>query len=76
MPSGTFTARALRSQGWWAIEVTGDRLPFPAYTQARRLGQAEAMVRDLLALHFDLDVDHTGDIELVPVLDGRLDDEI
>ncbi len=56
MPSGTFTARARRSQGWWAIEVTGDRLQFPAYTQARQLDQAEAMVRDLLALHFDIDV--------------------
>jgi hypothetical protein len=76
MPSRHFTATARRSQGWWAIEVTGDDLPHPAYTQARRLDQAEAMVRDLLALHFDIDVDHTGDIEIVPVLDAPLADEV
>jgi len=75
MSSRHFTATARRSQGWWAIEITGDDLPHPAYTQARRLDQAEAM-RDLLALHFDIDVDHTGDIEIVPVLDAPLGDEI
>ena len=76
MASRRFTATARRSQGWWAIEVTGNDLPHPAYTQARRLDQAEAMVRDLLALHFGIDVDHTADIDIVPILDGPLDDEV
>ena len=68
MPVRNFTATARRSAGWWAIEVTGDELPYPAYTQVRRLDQAEAMVRDLLALHFDIDTHDTGIVEVVPVL--------
>jgi hypothetical protein len=71
-----FTATARRSAGWWAIEVTGDELPYPAYTQVRRLDQAEAMVRDLLALHFDIDARDTGIVEVVPVLDPPLADEV
>jgi hypothetical protein len=34
-------AVAHRSQGRWALEATGDDLPYPAYTQARHLDQAE-----------------------------------
>src|SRR5262245_38059441 len=52
MTARRFKAMAHRSQGWWALEVTGDGLSYPAYTQARRLDQAEGVVRDLLALHF------------------------
>ena len=68
----TFTATARRSQGWWALEVTGDGLQYPAYTQAKRLDQAEGIVRDLLALHFDADVTETGNVEVVPLLDAPL----
>jgi len=71
-----FKAAAHRSQGWWAFEVTGDDLPHPAYTQARRLDQAEDMVRDLLALHFGIGTDEVGHIEVVPVLDAALADEV
>lgn len=56
--------------------MTGEDLPYPAYTQARRLDQAEAVVRDLLALHFDIDASKTGAIELVPVLDAPLADQV
>jgi hypothetical protein len=52
MTARNFKAMAHRSEGWWALEVTGDDLPYPAYTQVRRLDQAEGVVRDLLALHF------------------------
>jgi hypothetical protein len=76
MSARNFTATARRSQGWWAIEITGEDLPYPAYTQARRLDQAEAIVRDLLALHFDLDVSQTGNVELVPLLDPPLADQV
>lgn len=71
-----FKAMAHRSEGWWALEVTGDDLPYPAYTQARRLDQAEAVVRDLLALHFGISEDAVGQIEIVPALDAALADEV
>jgi predicted XRE-type DNA-binding protein len=76
MTTRNFKATARRSQGWWALEVTGDGLSHPAYTQARRLDQAEDMVRDLLALHFGAGDDEVGQIELVPVLDAVLADEV
>jgi predicted XRE-type DNA-binding protein len=76
MTARTFTATAQRSNGWWALEVTGDDLPHPAYTQTRRLDQAEATVRDLLALHFGIGADQTGRVMIVPVLDPPLADEI
>lgn len=47
MTAENFKVMAHCSDGWWALEVTGDDLPHPAYTQARRLDQAEAVVRDL-----------------------------
>jgi predicted XRE-type DNA-binding protein len=76
MTTGNFKASAHRSQGWWALEITGDDLSHPAYTQARRLDQAEEMVRDLLALHFGISKDEVGQIEVVPVLDGALAEEV
>ncbi len=76
MTTRNFKAAAHRSQGWWALEVAGDSLPHPAYTQARRLDQAEGMVRDLLALHFGVGKDEVGHIEIVPVLDAALAEEV
>ncbi len=76
MTARNFKAMAHRSEGWWALEVTGDDLPYPAYTQARRLDQAQAVVRDLLALHFGTREDAVGHIEVVPVLDAALADEV
>jgi predicted XRE-type DNA-binding protein len=72
----SFKATAHRSNGWWALEVTGDDLSYPAYTQVRRLDQAEAMVRDLLALHFGISEDKVGEVEIVPVLDAALAEEV
>jgi hypothetical protein len=76
MMNRKFEAAAHRSQGWWALEVTGDDLLYPAYTQARRLDQAEDMVRDLLALHFGVGKDEVGRVEVVPVLDAALAEEV
>jgi hypothetical protein len=59
-------------EDWWALEVSGDDLPYSAFTQVRRLDQAEAMVRDLLALHFEIAESEVGQIEIVPVLDAAL----
>ena len=72
----TFTATARRSQGWWALEITGSGLTHLAYTQVRRLDQAADMVRDLLALHFDIDPADAGTIAVQPVLEAALADEI
>jgi hypothetical protein len=76
MTARNFKAMAHRSDGWWALEVTGDDLPYPAYTQARRLDQAEGIVRDLLALHFGTAEGAVGQIEVVPVLGAALADEV
>jgi len=76
MTAGNFKAMAHRSEGWWALEVTGDDLPHPAYTQVRRLDQAEGVVRDLLALHFGTSEEAVGQIEIVPVLDAALAEEV
>ena len=76
MAERSFKVTAHRSQGWWALEVTGGGLEYPAYTQARRLDQAEDMVRDLLALHFDITASEVGGLEIVPVLDAALADEL
>jgi predicted XRE-type DNA-binding protein len=76
MTARNFKAAARRIQGWWALEVTGDDLSYPAYTQARRLDQAEDMVRDLLALHFGIGKDEVGHVEVVPVLDEALAEEV
>ena len=76
MAGRNFKVTAHRSGGWWALEVTGDDLSYPAYTQARRLDQAEAMARDLLALHFNIGADEVGMVEIVPVLDAALAEEV
>ena len=76
MTARNFKAMAHRSEGWWALEVTGDDLPYPAYTQVRRLDQAGGVVRDLLALHFGTREDTVGQIEIVPVLDAGLAEEV
>jgi predicted XRE-type DNA-binding protein len=76
MTTRSFYATARRSQGWWALEVTGDGLSHPAFTQARRLDQAESVVRDLLAVHFGVDTSETGRIEIVPVLEAALADVV
>jgi hypothetical protein len=34
------------------------------------------MVRDLLALHFGIDADEVGQVEVVPVLDAALAEEV
>ncbi|WP_066362826.1 hypothetical protein [Herbidospora mongoliensis] len=71
----TFRVTAQKSEDWWALRVEGPGLSRPAHTQVRRLDKAEDMVRDLLALHFDGDASHIGDIEIIPA-DEPLADEL
>ncbi|GAA0716775.1 hypothetical protein Drose_36800 [Dactylosporangium roseum] len=47
----TYTATCRRSGAWWAISVPELK---GLHTQARRLSEAEAMVRDALALFLDV----------------------
>ncbi|MEU3114307.1 type II toxin-antitoxin system HicB family antitoxin [Micromonospora chalcea] len=47
----TYTAKARRSDGWWAISVPEIK---GVHSQARRLGQVEAMARDAIALFLDV----------------------
>jgi DNA-directed RNA polymerase specialized sigma24 family protein len=58
------TATARRSEGWWAIEVTG--VPGgPLHTQTRRLDQVEAMVKDGVALMAEVPKD-TIEVDVIP----------
>ncbi len=54
MSRKTYTARCQRSQGWWAIRVPEVR---GAFSQARRLGDVEPMVRDVVALALEAPAD-------------------
>ena len=59
-----YTARAQRDGNWWTISVAG--LP-GALTQVRRLDQAEAMTREVIALVLDVPED-SFDVQVVPDL--------
>ena len=56
-------ARVTRDNGWWAISV--DEIP-GLFSQARRLDQVEAMVRDAASL---LGFEVAG-VEIIPMLDA------
>lgn len=64
----TYTARCVRSDGWWAISVA--ELP-GVHTQARRLDQAEVMVREAIALMLDVPED-SFEVTLAPELPAGL----
>lgn len=67
-----YTARCARSGGWWAISVPEVR---GVHTQARRLEQAEAMVREAIALVLDVAED-SFDVALAPELPPELEQAI
>jgi predicted RNase H-like HicB family nuclease len=64
MKRKVYTARAQRAGKWWAISVEG--LP-GALSQVRRLDQAEAMAREVIALVLDVPVD-SFDVVVAPDL--------
>ncbi|HSV67996.1 MAG TPA: transcriptional regulator [Mycobacteriales bacterium] len=67
-----YTAVAERSGGWWAVRV----LQQPGvFTQAKRLDQVEAMVRDALAAFLNLDPS-SFDVEVVEVLPETVADDV
>lgn len=65
----TYTARCVRSGGWWAISVP--EVP-GVHTQARRLEQAEVMAREAIALVLDVPED-AFDVVLAPELPPELE---
>ncbi len=67
----TYVAHAVREGGWWAIEVTELS---GVFTQARRLDQAEAMVRDVVSLWLEVPED-SFDVDIVPEL-GDLTEQV
>jgi len=54
MTTRTYTAICQRSQGWWAIRIPEVR---GAFSQARRLGEVERMVRDVVSLVLEVPPD-------------------
>lgn len=66
------TAKATRSGDWWAIEVP--EVP-GAFTQAKRLDQVAAMVRDAVSLLEDVDQDSV-EVDVDPVLDDATAEEL
>ena len=54
MTERTYAAICERSQGWWAIRIPEVR---GAFSQARRLGEVERMVRDVVSLALDVPPD-------------------
>jgi predicted RNase H-like HicB family nuclease len=70
-PATTYTIEAVRSGKWWALSVP--ELP-GIHSQVRRLDQAEAMIRDALALAYDIDPDTPRLCGPVPTINPELDD--
>ena len=68
----TYTARAVRSGGWWAITVPDLK---GVHSQARRLDQAQAMAREAIGLFLDVAPD-TVDVSVEPVLPDELQSEV
>ncbi|MBU6279291.1 MAG: hypothetical protein KGN78_08580 [Actinomycetales bacterium] len=69
----TYKVTATRSDGWWAVhaDVPGASL----WTQARRLDQVEATVREAIALALDVAEDSFA-VELEPTLPGELQHDV
>jgi DNA-directed RNA polymerase specialized sigma24 family protein len=67
-----YTARAQREGKWWAISIEG--LP-GALSQVRRLDQAEAVAREVIALVLDVP-DDSFDVVVAPELGEEYRDAI
>jgi DNA-directed RNA polymerase specialized sigma subunit len=63
----SYTVTATRDGGWWSLIAT-DVDGREVASQSRRLGQADAAIREAIALVLDVDV-ASFDVEVVPVLD-------
>lgn len=68
----TYTAVCERSGGWWAVSVPELR---GVHTQARRLDQAETMVREVIALMLGVPEDSFA-VVMEPRLSDGTDDAV
>lgn len=65
----TYEVLAIRSGRWWALETPAIQR---ARSQARRLDQAEPIIRDALAMVLDVDP-NSFDVNIRPILNPDLD---
>jgi predicted RNase H-like HicB family nuclease len=70
-PSIEYAIEARRSGAWWAL--TCPALP-GIHSQVRRLEQAKAMIRDAVALGFDIPAESIRLGEPVPVVNPEVDE--
>jgi predicted RNase H-like HicB family nuclease len=63
-----YTVTAAREGGWWELDVKELE---GVFSQARRLDQAEAMARDVIATMLDVPED-SFDVDIMPTLVGPL----
>ena len=67
----TYKATATREGAWWLIRIH----QLDLVTQARRLDQAEAMARELIALWLEVAEDSFG-VVITPELDASIQDSL
>jgi predicted RNase H-like HicB family nuclease len=70
-PKREYTVEARRSDGWWALSVPD--LP-GVHSQVRRLEHAEEMIRDAIALAFDVSSSTIKVYGPVPIVNPELDE--
>jgi DNA-directed RNA polymerase specialized sigma subunit len=63
----TYTVTATRNGNWWSL-IAADVNGREVASQSRRLDQADAAIREAIALVLDVDQD-SFDVEVVPTLD-------
>jgi hypothetical protein len=69
LPRPVYIARCVRSSSWWGVDIAdadGTHVK-GGYTQARRLGQVEDMVREVISLLHDVPED-SFDVQFEPEL--------
>jgi len=72
MTRKTYVARCERDGNWWVVEVEGLR---GGVTQAKRLDQVEAVVREVVGLLRNVPEDSV-DVRVEPILGGDLSPEV
>jgi len=70
-PNHEYTVEARRSGGWWALSVPD--LP-GVHSQVRRLEQADKMIRDAIALAFDVSPDEINVYGPIPIVNPEVDE--
>jgi ribosomal protein L14E/L6E/L27E len=72
-----YVARCVRSGNWWGVEIIDDQGVHVkgGYTQARRLDQVDAMVREVISLLLDVPED-SFDVKLAPQLSADVQREV